>query len=162
MRIVDDLLILLAGGYKAPYHLIHKHFQNGGASRGSLKPRKEKTLRITLSRLKKKGLVENQSGTWKISRTGQILAEKILRHKKMRDDLKDVRRNMIIAFDIPEALHKKRYRLRAELVALHFKQLQKSVWFGPSPLPQEFIDTLHTHHILRFMKFFKATEEDVV
>ena len=162
MHIIDDLLILLSDGYRGPYRIIRNHFQGGPASRGSSSPVRDQTLRITLSRLKKKGLVENQNGIWKISEAGQKFVEKALRNKRMRNNPKDVKRNMIIAFDIPETLRKKRHWLRSELVALHFKQLQRSVWFGPSPLPQEFIKALGVCNILQFMKFFKAAEEDIV
>ena len=71
-------------------------------------------------------------------------------------------KNMIIAFDIPEREKKKRNWLRAELTRLGFEMLQKSLWFGPSPLSQEFLTSLHDFHILPYIKFFKAESADIV
>ena len=50
---------------------------------------------------------------------------------------------MIVIFDIPEIRKNKRNWLRGDLMALGFMQLQKSVWFGPAPLPKKFIEYLN-------------------
>ena len=69
---------------------------------------------------------------------------------------------MVIVFDIPELRRKQRNWLRAELVALDFIPLQKSVWLGPAPLPKEFIKYLSETNLLQYLKFFKAAEEDII
>jgi DNA-binding transcriptional regulator PaaX len=71
-------------------------------------------------------------------------------------------KNLIIIFDIPEKERQKRDWLRGELVALGFVSLQKSVWFGPAPIPKKFIEYLAKMNIISYLKFFKATETDLV
>jgi DNA-binding transcriptional regulator PaaX len=50
----------------------------------------------------------------------------------------------LVCFDIPERDRAKRRWLRGELIASDYHQLQKSVWIGKTPLPQEFIEALDT------------------
>lgn len=68
---------------------------------------------------------------------------------------------MIVVFDIPEK--KRRYRdwLRSELVSFDFDLIQKSVWFGPS-LPPEFIEYLDKEGLLKYVRFFRAEEKDLI
>ncbi len=70
-------------------------------------------------------------------------------------------RKLIIIFDIPEK--KKRYRewLRNELVGFGFNLVQKSVWIGPG-LPKEFIEYLNETGLLKHIRFFQATEKDLI
>jgi len=126
---------------------------------------KEQTPRTTLSRLKKRGLVENRNGIWAITKKGRRflknkLISKIPHFKHFK--IKSEKRNMVIVFDIPELRRKQRNWLRAELVALDFIPLQKSVWLGPAPLPKEFIKYLSETNLLQYLKFFKAAEEDII
>ncbi len=69
---------------------------------------------------------------------------------------------MIISFDIPETKHSLRDKLRSDLMALGFVMLQKSLWFGPGPLPEEFLEELDHARILKCLKFFEAREADIV
>ena len=48
----------------------------------------------------------------------------------------------LVIFDVPEKHRKKRDVLRINLIASDFKQLQKSVWVGYSPLPKDFIELI--------------------
>jgi len=68
---------------------------------------------------------------------------------------------LIIIFDIPEK--KKRYRewLRTELVGFGFTLIQKSVWLGPA-LPKEFVEYLNEVKLLKHVRFFRATENDLI
>jgi len=123
------------------------------------------TMRVTLSRLKRKGYVENKKGTWQITKAGRAyLAKKISSafptHSKRI--IKQQPKSIIISFDIPETHKNKRDWLRIELSCLGFEMLQRSVWLGPSPIPQEFIDSLHKLQILQYIKFFEAKETDIV
>ena len=130
-----------------------------------IKEVKEKILKTTLSRLKKRGLVENKNEIWKITEKGKnYLKEKIsskiphFGHLK----LENTKNNMIVIFDIPEIRKKQRNWLRGDLMALGFMQLQKSVWFGPAPLPKKFIEYLNDTNLLQYLKFFKATKEEII
>lgn len=167
MSFVEDLLIILtdySGGYKLMRKKLYgrdfSHFQK-------INPKeiKDQTLRITLSRLKKNGLAVNNSGIWKITEKGkEYLKNKLVLkiphfgHLK----IKNTKRNMIIIFDIPEVRKKQRDWLRGDLLALGFILLQESVWFGPAPLPKEFIKYLSDTNLLQYIKFFKVSEEDII
>lgn len=125
------------------------------------------TFRITLSRLKKYGFVENNGGVWSITRKGSASLKElglrpIKRHTSYRSGLSKKPKSLIISFDIPEVHRRKRNWLRIELVNLGFSQLHKSVWFGPSPLPLDFVSFLKEFSLFPYMKFFSAREEEVV
>lgn len=125
-------------------------------------------LSVALSRLKKNGLVSREGHIWAITQRG----EKFLRdhpiltliphRKKITHEENRRKKNMIIAFDIPEQYRRKRNWLRVELVNLGFIKIQKSFWFGPAPLSQDFIESLHSLQLLPYLKFFNAKEEEIV
>jgi DNA-binding transcriptional regulator PaaX len=124
------------------------------------------TLSSTLSRMKKKGLLRMRGRKWSIAPEGrELLASKNSDIKKFFPNVKagneDKERCLIIIFDIPEK--KKRYRewLRSELVGFGFDLIQKSVWFGPA-LPKEFVKYLDEIRLLKHIRFFRATEKDLI
>lgn len=177
MSLIENLLIILtsySGGYQLmrrklsmpthpwpPYY--KKYTQNQAIE--ELKEVKEAILKTTLSRLKKRGLVENKNRIWKITAKGEIyLREKISSKIPHFGHLKKekTKNTMIVVFDIPETRKKQRNWLRGDLKALGFMQLQKSVWFGPAPLPKQFIKYLNDTNLLQYLKFFKAAKEDIV
>ncbi len=118
--------------------------------------------RTTLHRLQGQGLVVNDSGLWRITRRGLMYLKNVLpAHTRMLRKQRTEKR-MIIAFDIPERYRRKRNWLRLELGVLGFTMLQKSVWFGPAPLPKSFIRSLEELRLIPFMKFFEARESEIV
>ena len=127
---------------------------------------KETTLRTTLSRLKKRGLVKNRKRFWEITDRGRKYVKAKLsdpfRSRGPYPVLNVENRNMIIAFDIPEHRRKAREWLRDELRLLGFGLLQKSVWFGPSPLPKKFIVALNELNLIQPLNFFRATEAEII
>ena len=162
MSLVDDILNGLYQGkyrnYRFLFDLVYKKDENG-----NLKI-KENTFRSTLSRLGKKGLVQNKYGAWKITEDGlEFLNSK---NKKIKEFFyekprnKNIVRNLIVCFDIPEKERRSRDWLRSELIGFGFEPIQKSLWFGP-PLPKEFVEFLSERKILDYIRFFKAEREDV-
>jgi DNA-binding transcriptional regulator PaaX len=116
--------------------------------------------------MRQKGLLKNQEQKWSITPEGKELLEK--RNADIRRffptqsaSQRDKEKRLIIIFDIPEK--KKRYRewLRSELVEFNFDLIQKSVWFGPG-LPKEFVEYLDELKLLKHIKFFRATEKDLI
>lgn len=173
-----DLLLFLAD-----YHRTYRAMRNYMAGyTGPIRfqdikktlPGKDNTLRITLTRLKKQKLVDNNMGGWTITSRGKTFLKKYLRNENNARQKRELfihgtyprqteqKRNMIVAFDIPEIMKAKRHWLRIELKALGFKQLQKSLWFGPSPLPKEFVEGLARLSLLPHIKFFRATEQEII
>ena len=162
MSVADDILIILTsypGGHKKMMDIMY------GRTYPERKKLNEDTLRTTLYRLKNKGLVSKNGSMWSITKSGRefIRSEnRRLPHTATKPLSPKINKNMIIAFDIPEVHKKKRAWLRFELTNLGFEPIQKSVWFGPSPLPEGFIRSLSELHMLDFLKFFKATKEDII
>ncbi|OGF64281.1 hypothetical protein A2661_00880 [Candidatus Giovannonibacteria bacterium RIFCSPHIGHO2_01_FULL_45_24] len=62
----------------------------------------------------------------------------------------------LVIFDVPERERKKRLWLRLELLACGYKILQKSVWVGYCPLPQEFFEALEYLDLRRHIHIFSV------
>lgn len=127
----------------------------------------ENNLRVRLSQLKKNGLLINKDNKWSITSEGKKFLEKkekeIKRFFKSEDilDNREKSRKLIIIFDIPEKRRGYRDWLRNELVGFGFNLIQKSVWFGPG-LPKEFVEYLDEVRLLKHIRFFHATEKDLI
>ena len=96
-----------------------------------------------LAKLHKEGFVERRGSRkaahWKITKKGRLFLE--VSRKKADFPQKDgVMR--IVCFDIPEYQRKKRRWLREALLGVGYSQLQKSVWIGYSPLPEDLLEDL--------------------
>jgi DNA-binding transcriptional regulator PaaX len=76
-------------------------------------------------------------------------------------DNREKPKRLIVIFDIPEKKKKYREWLRLELVGFGFTLIQKSVWLGPS-LPKEFVEYLEEVSILKYIRFFNASEADII
>lgn len=162
MSLTKEVLRITARFYPMGYKTLYEHIYDETTWGKKLN---KKSLRVTLSRLKKNGLLAHKNEKWTITQEGRELLSKqstferyFLPHKEL-----DQRKNkcMIVIFDIPEK--KRRYRdwLRTELVSFGFEPIQKSAWFGPA-LPKEFIEHLKEVGILKYLRFFRATENDLI
>lgn len=70
-------------------------------------------------------------------------------------------KNLLLLYDIPECLKKERDWFRRTLIKFGFIMIQRSVWVGPSPLPEEFLDYIKLIGIkdsIRTFKLKKALE----
>lgn len=161
MSLSTNILAILMY-YNGGYRLVRERIHNDIVS--------DNTLRATLSRMKKAGLVSNKAGAWNITPRGRtsfaIIQQKIKQglplHISKQKNLSSRPKTMIVTFDIPETRKRERAWLRIELANLGFAMLQKSVWLGPSPLPKKFIESLDHMKLLSYIKFFKATTADIV
>ena len=68
---------------------------------------------------------------------------------------KDAPKNLIVMYDIPYSLKKERDWFRRQLIKFGYIMIQKSVWVGPSPLPQDFLSYLKDIKIESCFKTFK-------
>jgi DNA-binding transcriptional regulator PaaX len=161
MSFSDDLLAVLSsysGGYRLMRARMHGYT---GPARGTRQGRREVSdavMRVTLSRLKRRGFVQHKDGRWSIGELGRRYLR--LRAEKAQNTQK--KKAIIVAFDIPERKKLNRNWLRNELISFGFEMLQKSVWFGPAPLSEEFIRSLGERGLLPHLKFFEAKEAEVV
>ena len=165
MSLIQEILYTVSnypGGYRTIYNLIY----DGKPPGEDFDKHRRNILSATLSRMKKNGLLKTKNREWFITSEGaEFLGgrnEDIRRffpRRAVKSRNQDKR--MIVIFDVPET--EKRYRewLRSELVGLGFEMIQKSVWFGP-PLPREFVEYLSEIKLLNCIRFFKATEKDLI
>ena len=113
--------------------------------------RKEKaSISSILSRLQNEGLVirkgAKRAAVWRIAQKGR--ARLRMQEKKTADPRALPKSDGIprlIVFDIPERQRQKRDWLRIELVSCGFQPLQRSVWVGTRPLPEELIRQIDEH-----------------
>lgn len=119
------------------------------------------SLKSILYRLKQKGLVKQDNKIWKITILGKkYLSSDFPFFKKI--PIKNTRHKILVIFDIPEEIKRKRDWLRESLISLNFKMIQKSVWLGPAPLPKDFVGVLSELNLLKFIKFLEVRETDLV
>lgn len=71
---------------------------------------------------------------------------------------KDVPKNLLLIYDIPEGRKKERDWFRRQLKNFDFVMIQRSVWVGPSPLPAEFTDYLKRIGLQKEFKTFKLAK----
>jgi len=162
MSLSDDILVLLSY-YSAPYHVTRTRLYEMRRKTDHAMARSvsEAAMRTTLHRLAKRGLIEKKPDGWVMNITGRkYLVDRIPfvhRNHAPRTDSK----KLIIVFDIPEVIRKKRDWLRIELKASGFVMLQQSVWFGP-PISSDFADALRKANVLPYLKFFEARKADIL
>jgi len=114
---------------------------------------KAPTLRAQLCRMRKLGLVIRGDYGWKITKAG---VERVVpKERRPKPDL-------IVIFDIPEKDRGLRDWLRRCLVDLDFFPIQQSVWFGPSPLPDQLIRDFSEKNIEKCIRYFKVSPDQIV
>ena len=132
----------------------------------TLKSANNIAFRTALSRLQKSGLVKRSGwGVWRITEIGKAYVAKHLNkinryntYQKITSENKSNDIKTVIIFDVPEKERFKRDKLRIELVALDFKQVQKSVWVGNIVLPKLFLQYLRDFSLLSYVRIFSVKE----
>ncbi len=161
MNLPDSILEVFLTDYHSSYRAIRR-VMSGRPLSGKRGFPDDNTLSVALYRLKKKGFVKREDKIWKITERGKSYINKIILKRNWKSESKSRPKNLIIAFDLPQKYVRERRLLRADLLGLNFSMLQKSLWFGPGPLPEEFIRSLDRIKILRFVKFFEAKEKEII
>lgn len=119
-----------------------------------------------LSRLKKEGLIASQDKKISITKKGKyylrLKYEKPSRTKRyLVKNLSETEITLVI-FDIPEKERIKRDWIRFQLEQFSFKVLQKSVWWGTTALPKEFIKDLKKYEILDYIHIFSVKKQRTI
>lgn len=120
------------------------------------------TFSSILSQLRRDGLVERtnskQKARWRITKKGLHHIERDLapRHPA-RDGIMRV-----VSFDIPEVHRKKRRWIREAILDLGYQPLQKSVWIGFTPLPEDFFSDLDLMTLRDNIHIFAVTKEGTI
>lgn len=74
------------------------------------------------------------------------------------DVKKNKPKNLLLIYDIPETRKKERDWFRRQLKNFDFIMIQKSVWVGPSPLPEDFLIYLKRIGLRKEFKTFKLAK----
>ena len=122
---------------------------------------KRQTFSVILTRLQKQGLVERKNNKWGITNLGKKFIKNIKTADAFDLPKKDGILRLVI-FDVPERERRKRDWLRLELIACDFKPLQKSVWMGERPLPQEFLENLEELNLLPRVHIFTVENKGTI
>lgn len=121
------------------------------------------TVSSILSRLRRQGLVERNGSTrsaaWRITHKGK----KWHQERFQKDVLpKPDGITRLVIFDIPESERGKRTAIRTQLVGCNFRQLQKSVWIGTSPLGEDFVALLDELRLGKKVHIFSIREKGTI
>lgn len=124
-----------------------------------LRDHKATSIQVTLSRLHKRGYVAHTANGWKLTEKGTRKDNNLLNF--ISSPFKDSKvKNTILAFDIPEKNRRKRRWLREQLKIFGYELLQKSLWLGPGPLPNEFLERLEKLRIRKNVKIFTVSKRN--
>lgn len=131
--------VMLDGFFPAKYPeaRLWRDLLGGRQSRKFSRP----TFSVILSRLRKEGLVQRSGSrkrsVWTVTKMGLREIQKKQQVIPAQDGIP-----RIVSFDIPEKERKKRRWIREALFEFGYQSLQKSVWLGFSPLPDDFFENL--------------------
>ncbi|MES3032283.1 MAG: CRISPR-associated endonuclease Cas2 [Patescibacteria group bacterium] len=71
---------------------------------------------------------------------------------------KESPKDLIVMYDVIEEKKKERDWFRRQLISFGYVMIQRSVWVGPSPLPQEFKDYVKVLGLHDHLKTFKLAK----
>lgn len=165
MNQLDFFDAMLSSGYGASMGKIEYEYKKNRriSDTGKLKEenlnRRKRRLQLFLSQMKHDGLIKTSDQNLKISDKGK---QKIIGLKNRLPDrhyeVENSDRIVIISFDIPEKLRRKRNWLREVIKNLGFTMIHQSVWVGRVRVPKEFILDLERMRILEFVEIFEVTK----
>ena len=129
-------------------------------SKKGLKEFKENTIQVNVSRLKKQGLIaEGENKKIHLTEKGKEMIIYVKdRYSILEKDWDDKIR--IVVFDIPEKKSDIRKWFRVELLLMQFKELQKSVYIGKYPMPDDLYQDLINKEIFENVHIFTINEAD--
>jgi DNA-binding transcriptional regulator PaaX len=126
----------------------------------SKKEFKKNTIRVNIFRLKKQGLIaEAENKKFYLTDEGKKMVAYIKDRYSILEKPWDKKLRLVV-FDIPETEKYFRKWLRAELGLLMFKQLQKSVYIGKYPIPDDLYQDLIKNNLFQNVHIFTINEAD--
>lgn len=109
-----------------------------------------------LYRLSRRGYLELKNDSYALTTKGRLAYANPYRLIRTRPDVK---KKIIVIFDIPEPKKKIREWLRGQLKWWNFTMVQKSVWVGNGPLPADFKRRLNGLGIEKSVLIFAIKSE---
>ena len=126
----------------------------------SLCKAKGESLSVTLSRLHKKQYINKSASGWSITARGRREISRLgSQYITCPFNIHAVK-NTLLAFDIPENNRKARAWLRNQLKIFNYTILQQSLWFGPGPLPRDFLIRLRDLGLAENVKIFTVKKKE--
>lgn len=121
---------------------------------------KKKRLTAFISKMKHSGLVqETQNNKFSITNKGKKKLDQLKNALPARHyQIVDQDNPIIVSFDIPERLRRKRNWLREVLRNLGFEMIHQSVWVGKVKIPKSLITDLDNLNILEHVEIFKISK----
>ncbi len=126
----------------------------------SKKKFEKKIINANISRLKKQGLItEDKDREFRLTIKGEEMVTYIKDRHSILEKPWD-KKIRVVVFDIPEKEKRLRQWLRAELGLLAFKPLQKSVYIGKYPIPEDLYQDLIKNDIFNNVHIFTVNKAD--
>jgi DNA-binding transcriptional regulator PaaX len=122
----------------------------------------EDRLSVALSRLHKKQYVSKGSSGWSITNRGRREITRIGSQYITCPFGIHAVKNTLVAYDIAENNRKARSWLRNQLEIFNYSMLQKSLWFGPGPLPLDFLHRIRDLGLSENVKIFTVKKREGV
>ncbi|HEY5588385.1 MAG TPA: CRISPR-associated endonuclease Cas2 [Candidatus Paceibacterota bacterium] len=118
---------------------------------------KNKSIRDTIDRLKRKNIIEKEISGIILSKYGKEYVKKKFDSLKQFDKPENIskEKNLLVMFDVPTERKSEREWLRWHLKKFGYIMIQQSVWVGPSPLPKEFNNYIKSIKLDNCIKTFK-------
>lgn len=157
----EKLILQYLSDIKNKHTIKHSGVRTGFLGLPDFKFYKYQTLANRCSDLKNKGYIKEINGEYFITNKGENFLSKkdynsfnkFISSKKESDP-----KDLMVIYDIPQNQTSARNWFRRELKSFHFIMIQRSVWVGPSPLPNEFIQYVKEIKINDTFKTFKLAK----
>lgn len=119
-----------------------------------------RSLRTTIDRLGKKGVIEKELAGIILSKNGKEYVKRKIDSLKQFNKPTNISKdkNLLVMFDVPTERKAEREWLRWHLKKFDYIMIQKSVWVGPSPLSREFKEYLEKIKLNKCIKTFKLAK----
>ena len=126
----------------------------------SKKKFKKNTIEVNVSRLKKQGLIiEDEGRKFRLTAKGEEMIAFIKDRHSILEKPWD-KKIRVVVFDIPEKKKHFREWFRIELGLLLFKSLQKSVYIGKYPIPDDLYQDIIKNGFFNNIHIFTINEAD--
>lgn len=160
MSIEREILQYLSENKNKPI-IRYKGMHVGFLGLPDFKHYKYQTLANNCSELKYKGYIKELNGNCLITHKGEdflnkknrFILKKFMPNKTDKDP-----KDLLLLYDIPEDKKSEREWLRRELRKFYFVMIQRSVWVGPAPLSEEFLEYLKSVGLKDNIKTFKLAK----
>ncbi len=167
MTQVDFFGAVLSAGYGAGLSSIEYEYQKRSRmaeakkSQTGIQKDRKRRLAVFVSKMKHDGLIKksennkftiSSKGIDKLNKLKHSLPTKFYKQKTEQNS------SIIISFDVPERLRRKRNWLREVIRNLGFKMVHQSVWVGKGKIPIDFIKDLENLKILEFVEIFEISK----